>query len=335
MMETLFTTQTQEKDTNISMTLSKTLDAEAHLNEQIIGQNALIRRLIMALLVDGHILLEGPPGVAKTTAIKKLAEAVEAEFKRIQFTPDLLPADVTGSDMYNSHTQEFVFKPGPVFHNILLADEINRAPAKVQSALLEAMAERQVSVGNTSYSLPSLFMVLATQNPIDQQGTYPLPEAQLDRFLFKTIVSYPNAEQEVQIIDYVAAQSDQQTTRTVSMHQQDVIDARAEIAQVHLSEIVKEYIVQLVIASRDMTRYDKNFARFIAFGASPRASIALAACARAHAWLNARNYATPEDVQAFFFDVMRHRVILSFEAQAESMDTTTLLQKLLELVPCG
>ncbi len=307
------------------------------LSNRIIGQEGLNLRMLIALLANGHLLVEGAPGLAKTTAIKTLASALEGDFHRIQFTPDLLPADLTGTDIYRPQDGSFSFQRGPIFHNLLLADEINRAPAKVQSALLEAMAERQVTIGQTSYPLPKLFLVMATQNPIEQEGTYPLPEAQLDRFLLYVRINYPALEAEHQILRAVREEARREyepaTTRIDRIAQSSVFAARREILELHLMPALETYIVQLVGATRDPERYGQDLARLVRYGASPRASIALDSCSRAHAWVHGRDYVSPEDVQAIAHDVLRHRILLSFEAEAEGVSTDQLITELLRRVP--
>ncbi len=310
---------------------------QEHLNKRIIGQEALTLRLLIALLSDGHLLVEGAPGLAKTTAIKVLAEGIKASFHRIQFTPDLLPSDVTGTDIYRPQDASFTFQPGPIFHNLILADEINRAPAKVQSALLEAMAERQITIGRTTYSLPDLFMVMATQNPIEQEGTYPLPEAQLDRFLMYVRIDYPNAAAEQAILNLnrtlIQQSFQKQTLPKTLIGQETILAARRELFQQHLSPALEDYIVHLVIATRDPKPYSNKLGQWVRFGASPRATIALDRAARAHAWLNGRNFVAPEDIHAIAPDVLRHRVLLNFEAEAEGVTTDYLINELLQKVP--
>ena len=307
------------------------------LGHSIIGQEALIDRLLIALLADGHLLVEGAPGLAKTTAIKELASRIDADFHRVQFTPDLLPADLTGTEIYRPQTGAFEFQRGPIFHNVILADEVNRAPAKVQSALLEAMGERQVTVGRDTYTLPDLFLVMATQNPIEQEGTYPLPEAQLDRFLLHVRVGYPNAAAEAAILKFARDRARQAMTHVPTpaqrLTQAQVFAARAEVLDLHLAPQLEEYIVQLVLATRDPSAYGAELARYVAFGASPRGTIALDRCTRAHAWLHGRDYVTPEDVHAIAADVLRHRVLLSYEAEAEGIDADKVIALLLERVP--
>ncbi|WP_373088276.1 AAA family ATPase [Zhongshania sp.] len=303
------------------------------LTSQIIGQQSLVDRLLIALLADGHLLVEGAPGLAKTKAIKTLSDGIAASFQRIQFTPDLLPGDVTGSDIYRPETGVFEFQPGPVFHNLVLADEINRAPAKVQSALLEAMAERQVSVGSNTLQLPPLFLVMATQNPLEQEGTYPLPEAQLDRFLMHVNVAYPDAAAELEILRRVRAEAKGEIHQPAPLSQDILFAAREQILNLHMAEAVEEYIVQLVIASREPARLDTELASWLEVGASPRATIALDRCARAHAWLNDRDYVSPDDVQAIAHDVLRHRLILSFAAEADGIRKDHIIDRLLQVVP--
>ncbi|GHD12162.1 hypothetical protein GCM10007052_12690 [Halioglobus japonicus] len=305
------------------------------LSSQIIGQQHLVERLIIALLADGHLLVEGAPGLAKTRAVKSLADGLEGDFQRIQFTPDLLPGDVTGTEIYRPQEGSFHFQRGPIFHHLVLADEINRAPAKVQSALLEAMAERQVSVGSQTYDLPPLFLVMATQNPIEQEGTYPLPEAQLDRFLLHVNVDYPSAEAELDILRLTRSEAHQQTTAALpaELSQQSIFAARDEVLALHMAESVEEYIVQLVVASRHPENYSAELAAWIAYGGSPRATIALDRCARAHAWLAGRDYVSPDDVQAIAGDVLRHRLLLSFEAEANGVTPDQVIRELLQLVP--
>ena len=308
------------------------------LSAQIVGQSALIERLLIALLADGHLLVEGAPGLAKTTAIRELASRLDADFARVQFTPDLLPADLTGTEIWRPQDGRFEFQPGPIFHPILLADEINRAPAKVQSALLEAMGERQVTVGRQTYPLPALFMVMATQNPIEQEGTFPLPEAQLDRFLIYVRIGYPEAAAETEILRLARerARSSLQAGTAAAverMPQTDVFAARQQVLALHMAPALERYLVELVLASRDAARYDTELASRIAWGASPRGSIALERCARARAWLAGRDFVTPDDVRAVAPDVLRHRVLPSYEATAEGWDGEQLVQALLRCVP--
>jgi len=301
------------------------------LAQHIVGQQDLINSLLICLLSDGHMLVEGMPGLAKTTAIKSLSGAIEGDFHRIQFTPDLLPADLIGTDIYHHERGEFEFRAGPLFHNILLADEINRAPPKVQSALLEAMAERQISVGQTTYPLPNLFLVLATQNPVEHEGTYTLPEAQLDRFLLHVLVDYPSREEELQILALLESPPPRPPA-VPAITQADLQVARDTVAQVYLDERLKHYIVDMIRASRNPAALDGDLARWQRFGASPRASIALMRCARAFAWLQGMDYVLPEHIQAIAPDVLRHRILLSFEAEADDVNADGFIRRLLELV---
>ncbi len=309
------------------------------LAARIVGQPELVERLLIALLADGHLLVEGAPGLAKTTAIKELAARIEADFHRIQFTPDLLPSDLTGTDIYRPQDGRFEFQPGPIFHNLLLADEINRAPAKVQSALLEAMGERQITVGRVTYPLPPLFLVMATQNPIEQEGTYPLPEAQLDRFLMHVRIGYPKADAEQRILELTREQArhaagTRESAETAGrIPAQTIFSARQSVLDVHVSPEVERYLIELVLTSRDATPYDASLARRIAFGASPRGTISLERCARAHAWLAGRDYVAPQDVHAVAHDVLRHRVLLSFEAEADGTNSDAVIDRLLDCVP--
>ena len=313
---------------------NKLIGLQSYLDTKIIGQRDLIKKLIITMLADGHALVEGAPGLAKTKAIKTLADCITASYNRIQFTPDLLPSDITGSEIYVAAKGEFEFRKGPIFANLILADEINRAPAKVQSALLEAMAERQVSVGGKSYCLPELFMVMATQNPIEHEGTYNLPEAQLDRFLMYIKIDQPETEAEKQILRLVRTEvSNGEEKRFVKLDIADVLAARKEAVKVHMSEAIEEYLVQLIMATRHPEKYDAKMGGYIQYGASPRATIALDRCARINAWLSGRDFVTPEDIQAVVYDILRHRIILSFEAQAEGITTDAVIAKLLALVP--
>ncbi len=305
------------------------------LSSQILGQPQLVDRLIIALLADGHLLVEGAPGLAKTRAIKSLSDGIEGSFQRIQFTPDLLPSDITGTEMYRPETGDFKFQPGPIFHNLVLADEINRSPAKVQAALLEAMAERQVSVGRETMDLPPLFLVMATQNPIEQEGTYPLPEAQLDRFLMHVKIDYPDssAERDILALARGEALSQQNTALSQEISQDTILKARHEVWSIHMSEAVDEYLVQLVLATRSPQSYGEDISQWLEFGASPRATIALDRCARALAWLSGRDFVTPDDVQEVAHDCLRHRLILSYEAEADGINSDTVIDELLKRVP--
>jgi MoxR-like ATPase len=307
---------------------------EAHASSLIIGQSHLINRMLIALLCDGHLLVEGAPGLAKTRAIKVLAESIEGDFHRLQFTPDLLPADLTGTDIYRPQEGTFEFRKGPLFHNLILADEINRAPAKVQSALLEAMEERQITVGDRSYALDDLFMVMATQNPIEQEGTYPLPEAQLDRFLLHVEVGYPTTDDErrILVLNRDEAKSGErdafQPPELLSV--ESVMQARQKILRLHLAEELEEYIVNLVVATRDPGRIDESLAGQVMYGASPRASMGIDRAARAHAWLAGRDFVGPEDIQGVASDVLRHRIVLSFEAEADGVTENSVIERLLD-----
>jgi MoxR-like ATPase len=306
------------------------------MSQHIIGQEKLIDRLLIALLADGHLLVEGAPGLAKTKAIKNLSEAIEGDFHRIQFTPDLLPSDITGTEIYRPEDGSFRFQQGPIFHNLVLADEINRAPAKVQSALLEAMAEHQVSVGRETFALPKLFLVMATQNPIEQEGTYPLPEAQLDRFLMHVTVGYPDTDSERKILHLVRDEARNiGTTPPSIVAQASLFEARQEVLNIHMADNVEEYILQLVMATRNPAPYSEDLAKWIDYGASPRGTISLDLCSRAHAWLKGKDFVSPEDVHEVFHDVLRHRVLLSFEAEAAGVDADQVLTRIMELVPAA
>ena len=315
----------------------KILALQEQLSTVIVGQEKLINRLLVALLSDGHLLVEGAPGLAKTKAIKSLAERIAGQFHRIQFTPDLLPSDVTGTEIFRPQEGTFTFQPGPIFHNLVLADEINRAPAKVQSALLEAMGERQISVGPTTHSLPELFMVMATQNPIEQEGNYPLPEAQLDRFLMHVTIDYPNAESEHRILNLARQEARDSANKTahpekIQLPQEVLFSARNEVLDVHMAKEVEEYIVQLVMASRQPSAYDEEFASWIEYGISPRGSIALDRCSKSLAWLDGRNFVTPADVQSVAHDTLRHRIGITYDAEARGMDKDALVDELLRRV---
>lgn len=307
---------------------------EDHTSKLIIGQSHLINRMLIALLCDGHLLVEGPPGLAKTRAIKVLSRSIEGNFHRLQFTPDLLPADLTGTDIYRPQEGTFEFRKGPLFHNLILADEINRAPAKVQSALLEAMEERQISVGDKSYPLEDLFMVMATQNPIEQEGTYPLPEAQLDRFLMHVEVDYPTKENEQQILALNRNEAKElerdlfQPSELLSLN--SIMQARREILDLYLSPELEDYIVNIVLATRNPNLVNDSLIGQILYGASPRASISIDRSARAHAWLLGKDYVGPEDIQAVTPDVLRHRLVLSFEAEADGVDPSSVIKGVLD-----
>ncbi|MFN2288821.1 MAG: AAA family ATPase [Chromatocurvus sp.] len=307
---------------------------QAWLEGQVIGQTHLVQRMLIALLADGHLLVEGAPGLAKTRAIKSLGEGLEGSFHRVQFTPDLLPGDITGTEIYRPQEGGFHFQRGPIFNNLVLADEINRAPAKVQSALLEAMAERQVSVGSETYHLPGLFMVMATQNPIEQEGTYPLPEAQLDRFLLHVNVDYPDAEAETAILRLTRREARKTAPEPAPQIDQDtVFAARQALLALHMAESVEQYIVQLVMATRQPARYSEEMAQWISYGASPRATIAMDRCARAHAWLRGADFVAPDDVQAVVADIMRHRLLLTFEAEANGVTPDRVISEIVAHVP--
>lgn len=313
------------------------IELQTWLSNQIIGQEKLVNRLLIALLADGHLLVEGAPGLAKTKAIKALAEGIEGDFHRIQFTPDLLPSDITGTEIYRAEESTFTFQKGPIFHNLILADEINRAPAKVQSALLEAMGERQVSYGRETFKLPDLFLVMATQNPIEQEGTYRLPEAQLDRFLMHVTIDYPDIVSEKQILQLVREESKsalnhKPKTLPVKLSQESIFAARRAVLDMHMEPVVEEYLVQLTMATRNPAKYGDDMANWLDYGASPRGTIALDICARANAWLNGNDFVSPSDVQAILHDAFRHRIILSFEAEASGIDANHVLDTLSERV---
>ncbi|MFA0345577.1 AAA family ATPase [Vibrio sp. 10N.222.55.C6] len=304
-----------------------------YLESQIIGQQELVKQLMIALLADGHILVEGPPGLAKTRAVKSLADCVEGDFHRIQFTPDLLPADLTGTDIFRPETGEFTFQSGPIFNSLILADEINRAPAKVQAAMLEAMAEKQVTAGRKTYALPDLFLVMATQNPIEQEGTYPLPEAQLDRFLLHLEVAYPDMESELEILRLNRGEAQgNQPVQPEPISQQTIFEARQEVLNIHMADTIEQYIIRLVMATRQPKQYSNQLDQWLDMGVSPRATIALDRCARAHAWLAGRDYVTPQDVQAMAFPVLRHRLLRSYHAQAEGVTANQVITHLISLV---
>ena len=310
------------------------LRLQEHLRQEVIGQERLVDRLLIALLADGHLLVEGAPGLAKTRVVKTLASAINGANHRIQFTPDLLPSDVTGTEIFRPEDGSFRFEPGPIFSNFVLADEINRAPAKVQAALLEAMAERQVTAGKETHALSELFLVMATQNPIEQEGTYPLPEAQLDRFLMHVSVGYPDLAAEHRILHLVRSEeANEPKAAFASVAQEQVFVARRELHTVHVSSALEEYLVQLVVATRNPAPYGEDLVRWISWGASPRGTAALDRCSRAHAWLAGRGFATPDDVHAVAADVLRHRVIRSFEAESDGIDADQIVATLLSAVP--
>ncbi len=301
------------------------------LSTVVVGQKHMIERLMIGLLADGHILLEGVPGLAKTLAVKSLAQAIRVDFKRIQFTPDLLPADLLGTMIYNPQKAEFTIKKGPIFSNIILADEINRAPAKVQSALLEAMQERQVTIGDTTFPLDIPFLVLATQNPIEQEGTYPLPEAQVDRFMLKLKITYPSQEEERKIMDMMTVGETHNVTQSVDL--MSIIEARKIVSKIYVDEKVKDYILNIVFATREPSRYGlDSLTDLISFGASPRATIYLNLAAKARAFLKGRGYITPEDVKAIGHDVLRHRIIVTYEAEAEEKTSDDLIQTIFDTI---
>ena len=319
---------------------------KSNLNHVILGQERLIERLLIVLLADGHLLVEGAPGLAKTRAIKTLGNKIEGDFQRIQFTPDLLPSDVTGTDIYRPQEGRFNFQAGPVFHNLVLADEINRAPAKVQSALLEAMGERQVRVGGKTYMLPDLFLVMATQNPIEQEGTYPLPEAQLDRFLLHFFIDYPSVENELKIMRLVHNEAKNRNLpetekNTVVSNDfaenddvqkilaKDIFKARSEVLEIYMAEEIERYLVEIIAATRTPERYSDELARLITWGASPRGSLALDRCSRVRAWLYERDFVTPEDIQDLAVDVLRHRIIESYEAESDGLTPDDVIKKIL------
>ncbi len=325
-------------DSVASMSIHSEIKAlEQAINQHILGQEALVSRLLIALLADGHLLVEGVPGLAKTSVVKVLAAGIEGDFHRIQFTPDLLPADLTGTEIFRPQDGSFNFQKGPIFHNFVLADEINRSPAKVQSALLEAMAERQVTIGRTTYPLDPLFLVMATQNPIEQEGTYPLPEAQRDRFLLQARVDYPTPEAEQAMLRLVREHRrqgtavDQFTGPRVS--RETILAARQEVLALHLADPLETYIVQLVNATRHPAPHDPELQNLIAYGASPRGSIALDLAARAHAWLNGRDYVSPGDIHAVAADVLRHRILLGYDAEADGITPDEVISRLLARVP--
>ncbi|CAM3907438.1 AAA family ATPase [Shewanella aquimarina] len=315
------------------MPLSRFHALREYLNKVILGQPTLTENLLIALIADGHLLVEGPPGLAKTRAVKALSDGVEGDFHRIQFTPDLLPADLTGTDIYRAQTATFEFEAGPIFHNLILADEINRAPAKVQSALLEAMAEGQVTVGKQSYKLPKLFLVMATQNPLENEGTYPLPEAQLDRFLMHLNLDYPSAATEFEIMRLSRSEAiTQELPRVEPIAQEEVFAARKAALDIYLAEPLEQYIVNIVMATRQPQQYSDELASWLEYGVSPRATISIERCARARAWLMERDFVSPEDIQAVVPNVLRHRLLLSYQAQAEGVSSDQVINHILSQV---
>ncbi|CAG7857346.1 hypothetical protein MCAMS1_02131 [biofilm metagenome] len=324
------------EQTQSSLTQSALIRLKNHINTEIIGQEKLVERMLVSLLADGHILVEGAPGLAKTRAINVLSKAIQGDFHRVQFTPDLLPADLTGTEIYRPQQGTFEFQKGPLFHNLILADEINRSPAKVQAALLEAMAERQITVGQATYPLPQLFMVMATQNPIEQEGTYPLPEAQLDRFLLYVKVDYPKAAHEKSILHLARSEAKAENAKLKApfeaINQHTLFAAREEVLNMFMVENLEDYLLQIVLATRNPAAYGKDLAGWLQYGASPRASIALDRCAKAKAWLAQRDYVSPEDIQELAFDVLRHRLILSYEAEAEGITTDMVIKELITRV---
>ncbi|GAA4872429.1 MoxR family ATPase [Ferrimonas pelagia] len=315
------------------MQLQRLNQIQQYLQQMVLGQPNLVEGLLTALIADGHLLVEGPPGLAKTRAVKALADCIDGDFHRIQFTPDLLPADLTGTDIFRQETGQFEFQPGPLFHHLVLADEINRAPAKVQSALLEAMAEGQITVGKRSYPLPKLFLVMATQNPIENEGTYPLPEAQLDRFLLHLSLDYPNAETELQILALSRNEAQHAVISVPEpLTEAEVFAAREAALKIYLAPQMEQYIVSLVMATRQPARYDDTLAAWLQWGVSPRASIALERCARARAFLHGRDYVAPEDIQAVAPNVLRHRILLSYQAEAEGISKDQVISRIVKLV---
>ena len=329
---------TLREDYTITMKYKQKFDhLQGFIERKIVGQKQLINRLMIALLADGHLLVEGAPGLAKTRAIQALSEGIQSDFHRIQFTPDLLPADITGTEIFHQQQAEFKFQKGPLFHNLILADEINRAPAKVQSALLEAMAERQVTVAGTTYALPDLFLVMATQNPIEQEGTYHLPEAQMDRFLMHIEVGYPSLAEERAILhlsrrEMLADVQQNKVRESTVINIEDIRAAREEVLGIYMADNVEQYLLHLVMASRNAEKYAPSLQGKIAYGASPRATLSLDRCARAHAWLADRDFVSPEDVQTVAHDVLRHRILLNFEAEADGYNSHKVIDELLSRV---
>ncbi|MGR9088548.1 MAG: AAA family ATPase [Gammaproteobacteria bacterium] len=325
-----------EQVLNKNITQLSLIQLKQFINQEIIGQEILVERMLIGLLADGHILVEGAPGLAKTRAINILSKGIQGDFHRVQFTPDLLPADLTGTEIFRPQQGTFEFQKGPLFHNLILADEINRSPAKVQAALLEAMAERQITVGKATYELPELFMVMATQNPIEQEGTYPLPEAQLDRFLLHVKVDYPKPEHEKSILHLARSEARSGGVKLShsfdSLSQKTLFEARDEVLDVYMAEALEDYLLQIILATRTPSAYGEDLASWLQYGASPRASIALDRCARAKAWLSERDYVGPEDIQDLAYDVLRHRLILSYEAEAEGITTDHFIRELISRI---
>ncbi len=330
------TTTESETVSTTSPLLLELQKLREYIRKNIIGQDDLVDRMLIALLADGHILVEGAPGLAKTRAINVLSKGVEADFHRIQFTPDLLPADLTGTEIFRPQEGSFTFQRGPLFHNLVLADEINRSPAKVQAALLEAMAERQITVAGTTYPLPALFMVMATQNPIEQEGTYPLPEAQLDRFLLYIKIDYPAPDHEREILRLARSEAislaDSTEYKFDSLVQKTILEARAQVLDLYMSEQLEDYLLHIVLATRDPKPYGDDLVQWVQYGASPRASIALDRCSRARAWLDGRDYVGPQDIQALAADVLRHRIILSYEAEADGITPDRFIEELISRI---
>ncbi len=313
--------------------LEQVLTLKKNVGASIIGQEDVISKIIIGLLTDGNVLLEGLPGLAKTRAVKSLAANLDCKLSRVQFTPDLLPSDITGTEIYQPQSEEkFMFQPGPIFSNLVLADEINRAPAKVQSALLEAMEERQVSVAGKTHKMEPLFMVLATQNPVEQEGTYPLPEAQLDRFVMKIEIGYPSADEEIQIVRLVREESKGEKPKTTPIEQQVIFEARKEINNLKVSDAAEKYMVDLISATRYPDKFNKDLARWISYGGSPRATISLDRCSRVVAWLDGRDYVTPDDTRFIVHDVLRHRLILSYEANADRVNANAVIDTIVKNV---
>lgn len=332
MLKPTMTTNLAEMNERVKNASSWVSLLRQEIGRVIIGQKYLVDRLIVGLLANGHVLLEGVPGLAKTLSIKTLAQAINAPFQRIQFTPDLLPSDILGTLIYNPQKAEFFTKKGPIFASIILADEINRAPAKVQSALLEAMQERQVTIGDTSYKLPEPFLVLATENPIDQEGTYPLPEAQVDRFMLKLKIDYPTQEEELEILNTMGSTSPQFKINAV-VSPEAILEARQFVNEIYIDNRIKDYIIQIIFATRYPSKYKVNLDNMIQFGASPRATIALTLASKAWAFFHGRAFVTPQDVKNIAMDVLRHRIILSYEAEAEGFTPENMVQKILDTIP--